>query len=165
MCPDLLAAATSWPAGHCRVPLQVRFESPPAAMASKPFQNDEQQQVTEFHKGHKYVVESLSLTSAPYGDKFKIYFRYTTQAAAKGTCTLLVEAMIEFLPSMSGLLKPVVSKAVEGGSPGGGPWQGGPGRGEGCGGGGPGGVGGVVPRTESCMSAGLVLVNDGGCEG
>ncbi len=53
----------------------MRFDSAPSALASKPFRNEETHQCIVFDAGKRYVVELLAETSAPYGDKFKVYIR------------------------------------------------------------------------------------------
>jgi len=55
--------------------MQVRFDSAPSALASKPFRNEELHQCTSYYRGRRYVVEAITQTTAPYGDKFKIYLR------------------------------------------------------------------------------------------
>ncbi len=105
-------------------PLQVRFDSPPAALASKPFQNEEVQTVTEMVPGQLYVVEAVSSTSAPYGDKFNVFFRYTVRAeggggsggstnSGSGSSTLHLVFHVEFLPAMNRMMRPMVAKAVD----------------------------------------------------
>jgi len=54
---------------------QCRFDSPPMAMATKPFQNEEVQHCVEFSPGRRYLMENKANTSAPYGDKFDLFFR------------------------------------------------------------------------------------------
>lgn len=98
------------------LPAQVRFRSPPAALASTPFQNEEVQTVTHFVPNKLFVLEAVSSTSAPYGDKFTIYFKYTLRADGPAA-TLHITFHIEFLPSMNRMLKPMVAKAIEGGCP------------------------------------------------
>jgi hypothetical protein len=45
------------------------------AMATKPFQNEEVQHCVEFSPGRRYLMENKANTSAPYGDKFDLFFR------------------------------------------------------------------------------------------
>ncbi|KXZ54073.1 hypothetical protein GPECTOR_5g18 [Gonium pectorale] len=100
---------------------KVRFKSPPAALASKPFSNEETQVLTHMVPGQLYVLEAMSSTSAPYGDKFNVFFRYTLRAddasptGAPASSTLHLVFHVEFLPSMSRMMKPVVSPAVDAG--------------------------------------------------
>ena len=56
-------------------PSQIRFDSAPSALASKPFRNEETHLCTVYSPGRRYVVEAITQTTAPYGDKFKIYIR------------------------------------------------------------------------------------------
>ncbi|EFJ42345.1 hypothetical protein VOLCADRAFT_97625 [Volvox carteri f. nagariensis] len=115
---------------------KVRFESPPTALASKPFQNEESQVITELYPDTLYVVEAVSSTSAPYGDKFNVYFRYTLRAAHPAAATdggplapvsspagspsssvLHIQFHVEWLPAMNRMMRPVVGKAVDGPRP------------------------------------------------
>lgn len=105
----------------CLPPSQVRFESPPAAMATKPFQNEEVQHCVDYRPGRRYCVEAQANTSAPYGDKFDLFFRITILAAPESeapggsACFLQVVFTIQWSPSMNRMMKGMVSKAVEGG--------------------------------------------------
>lgn len=94
--------------------MQVRFESPPHAMASKPFQNEEIHHCAEHKPGRRYVMEAVANTSAPYGDKFDVIFRTSIFAETKNTCFLHVVFDVFWYPSMSRMLKGMVGKAVEG---------------------------------------------------
>lgn len=94
---------------------KTRFKSPPAAMAPTPFSNEEVQSVLEFLPDKRYVVEAASTTSAPYGDKFTVYFKYDIRADGPSASTMLLIFHVEFLPSMNRMMKPMVGKAVEAG--------------------------------------------------
>ncbi|GLI62684.1 hypothetical protein VaNZ11_005360 [Volvox africanus] len=95
---------------------KVRFESPPTALAAKPFQNEESQVITELYPETLYVVEAVSSTSAPYGDKFNVYFRYIFRADdAPGSSVLHIVFHVEWLPAMNRMMRPVVGKAVDAG--------------------------------------------------
>ncbi|GIM09773.1 hypothetical protein Vretimale_13590 [Volvox reticuliferus] len=94
---------------------KVRFESPPTALAAKPFQNEESQVVTELYPDTLYVVEAVSSTSAPYGDKFNVYFRYIFRAdSGPSSSALHLLFHVEWLPAMNRMMRPVVGKAVDG---------------------------------------------------
>jgi len=94
---------------------KVRFESPPAAMATKPFQNEEVQHCVDYKPGQRYIMEAMANTSAPYGDKFDVLFRTSILAETKTTCFLHVVFDVSWYPSMNRMLKGMVTKAVEGG--------------------------------------------------
>ncbi|GIL69478.1 hypothetical protein Vretifemale_408, partial [Volvox reticuliferus] len=95
---------------------KVRFESPPTALAAKPFQNEESQVVTELYPDTLYVVEAVSSTSAPYGDKFNVYFRYIFRAdSGPSSSALHLLFHVEWLPAMNRMMRPVVGKAVDAG--------------------------------------------------
>lgn len=83
-------------------------------MASKPFQNEELQQCSEYIPGCRYVVEVQANTSAPYGDKFNIFFKYTITAETQTTSCLLIVFHLDWFPSMNRMMKPVVGKAIDG---------------------------------------------------
>ena len=84
-------------------------------MAPTPFSNEEVQSILEYLPNKRYLVEAVSTTSAPYGDKFTVYFKYDIRADGPSSSTLLLICHVEFLPSMNRMLKPMVAKAVEGG--------------------------------------------------
>lgn len=68
--------------------------------------------------GQLYVVEAVSSTSAPYGDKFNVFFRYTVRSeggsgSSSGSSTLHLVFHVEFLPSMNRMMRPMVGKAVD----------------------------------------------------
>ncbi|MEW5308868.1 MAG: hypothetical protein WDW38_000793 [Sanguina aurantia] len=94
---------------------RARFESAPSALASKPFQNDETQQLTTVMPGQRYVIEAFNTTTAPYGDKFKVWLRHYIVPSGPNSTLMLIEFGAEFLPSMNRLMKPVIGKAIEGG--------------------------------------------------
>ena len=79
-------------------------------MSSKPFQNEEVQQLTEYHPGYKYVVEVQANTSAPYGDKFNIFFRCGPGAArcmdVNGGCMRCMLLRLWHAATREVLLKP-----------------------------------------------------------
>mmetsp|Transcript_3847 Transcript_3847/g.10417 ORF Transcript_3847/g.10417 Transcript_3847/m.10417 type:complete len:150 (-) Transcript_3847:144-593(-) len=52
-----------------------RFDSPPMAMATKPFQNEELHHCIELIPGQRYKMELKANTTAPYGDKFDLFFQ------------------------------------------------------------------------------------------
>jgi hypothetical protein len=86
-------------------------------MASKPFNNEELVRCAEHIPGHSYLLEAQANTSAPYGDKFDVLFRTSFRAAAEGAgdvSLLHVEFTIQWSPSMSYLMKSMMSKAIEG---------------------------------------------------
>eukprot|EP00198_Chlamydomonas_reinhardtii_P012175 XP_001701512.1 predicted protein [Chlamydomonas reinhardtii] len=95
---------------------KVRFESPPTALASKPFQNEETHVLTHWAPDQLYVLEAVSNTSAPYGDKFSVFFKYIIRpdASSPGTasCVLHLLFCVDFLPSMNRMMKPVIAKAI-----------------------------------------------------
>lgn len=55
--------------------MQSAFDSPPMAMASKPFQNEEVHHCLECVPGQRYQFEYKANTSAPYGSHFDLFFR------------------------------------------------------------------------------------------
>ncbi len=106
---------------------QVKFDSAPSAMASKPFQNEELQHVSEFHPGRLYEVELQANTTAPYGDKFDVLIRVRMLAElGAGTkhhhhhhhkthsSVLHVTFFAKWSPAMNSMMKAMISKAIEG---------------------------------------------------
>ncbi|GFR46751.1 hypothetical protein Agub_g8376, partial [Astrephomene gubernaculifera] len=126
--PPAAADGRSQPSASLRY-RKVRFESPPTALASKPFQNDEMQVLTQLLPGVLYVVEAVSHTSAPYGDKFSVFFRYVLRSdppsppagAGNGdisgspSCTLHLVFHVEFSAAMNRMMRPMIAKAVDAG--------------------------------------------------
>ncbi|KAG2431841.1 hypothetical protein HXX76_009334 [Chlamydomonas incerta] len=97
---------------------KVRFESPPTALASKPFQNEETHALTHWVPEQLYVLEAVSNTSAPYGDKFSVYFKYIIRpdgSAPAAASVLHLLFCVDFQPSMNRMMKPVIAKAVDSG--------------------------------------------------
>ncbi|KAJ9520311.1 hypothetical protein QJQ45_030224, partial [Haematococcus lacustris] len=95
--------------------LQVRFDSPPAPLATRPFQTEEIHHCQIYLPGQRYLVESQASTSAPYGDKFDLYFRATMLAESRTSSFLHVSFCCQWSPSMNRMMKGMISKAVEGG--------------------------------------------------
>jgi hypothetical protein len=94
---------------------QVRFDAPPAPLAGKGFSNEEIQKVLDHAPGSYYRCESEVYTSAMYGDKFAILTRYLMVARGPGAAALHVTYAIVWSPSLSGFLKPMIGKGVDGG--------------------------------------------------
>ncbi|GFH24108.1 uncharacterized protein HaLaN_21836, partial [Haematococcus lacustris] len=63
--------------------------------------------------GQRYLVESQASTSAPYGDKFDLYFRATMLAESRTSSFLHVSFCCQWSPSMNRMMKGMISKAVE----------------------------------------------------
>ncbi|WIA28955.1 hypothetical protein OEZ86_011477 [Tetradesmus obliquus] len=120
---DLPAQQFLWPAppagadpgtpgqGKCR---KVRFEAA-ASLASKAFSSEEVQTVLSYAPGSHYLVQAEVSTSAMYGDTFTIISRTALLQRGPGQAVVHVAYAVDFRPSLSRLMKPMVAKGVDGG--------------------------------------------------
>ncbi|KAF6254761.1 hypothetical protein COO60DRAFT_285516 [Scenedesmus sp. NREL 46B-D3] len=97
--------------GKCR---KVRFEAA-ASLASKAFSSEEVQTVLAYVPGSHYLVQAEVSTSAMYGDQFTIVSRTALLQRGPGQVQLHVGYAVDFKPSLSRLMKPMVAKGVDGG--------------------------------------------------
>eukprot|EP00878_Enallax_costatus_P041122 GHUV01047629.1.p1 GENE.GHUV01047629.1~~GHUV01047629.1.p1 ORF type:complete len:120 (-),score=36.87 GHUV01047629.1:153-512(-) len=93
--------------------VQVRFDAAPS-LASKAFNSEEVQKVLAHVPGSHYMVESEVYTNAMYGDQFYVMSRTTIVARGPEQCQLHLVYAVDFKPSLSRLMKPMVAKGVDG---------------------------------------------------
>jgi hypothetical protein len=91
----------------------VRFDAA-ASLASKAFSSEEVQQVLQYSPGSHYQLLTEVSTTAMYGDTFTVISRYNLVGKGPGRTHLHVAYAIEFKPSLSRLMKPMVAKGVDG---------------------------------------------------
>ncbi len=91
----------------------MRFDIPASAV-SKSFGSEELQKLLAFHPGSHYAAESEVFTNAMYGDKFVVITRFTLAARGARRCVLHAVYAISFDRSLSRMLRPVISKGVDG---------------------------------------------------
>jgi hypothetical protein len=105
--PDAAARART------RAPPQVRFDAPASALG-KGFSSDEVMRVLAHRPGSHYAVESEVFTTAMYGDKFAVLTRATLAARGPRRCVLHVVYAVAFSPALTRMLRPIISKGVDG---------------------------------------------------
>lgn len=93
--------------------MQVRFDAA-ASLASKAFSSEEVQKILAYQPGKYYLVESEVYTTALYGDQFCVLSRTSISACGPRQCQLQLVYTIDFKPSLSRLMKPMVAKGVDG---------------------------------------------------
>ncbi|KIZ00524.1 hypothetical protein MNEG_7441, partial [Monoraphidium neglectum] len=93
---------------------KVRFDAPASALG-KGFSSDEVMRVLAHRPGSHYAVESEVFTTAMYGDKFAVLTRATLAARGPRRCVLHVVYAVAFSPALTRMLRPIISKGVDGG--------------------------------------------------
>lgn len=94
---------------------KVKFESAPSALTSKPFQNEEEHYISQYAPGSRYVANVAVFTTAPFGEKFTVLFKYTMQVASSTTSYLLVTFGVHYLQSVNMMMKPMIASGIDGG--------------------------------------------------
>lgn len=91
----------------------MRFEAAPS-IASKAFSSEEVQVIQAYAPGSHYLVQAEVYTSAMYGDQFIIMSRTSLVARGAGQTQLHIAYAVDFKPSLSKFMKPMVAKGVDG---------------------------------------------------
>lgn len=92
---------------------QVRFDAAPS-LASKAFSSEEIQKILAHAPGSHYLVECEVYTNALYGEHFTLLSRTNMVAYGPQQCQLQLVYTVDFKPSLSRLMKPMVAKGVDG---------------------------------------------------
>jgi hypothetical protein len=72
------------------------------------------QTILAYVPGSHYLVQAEVSTSAMYGDQFTIISRTALLQRGPGQAQLHVSYAVDFKPSLSRLMKPMVAKGVDG---------------------------------------------------
>jgi hypothetical protein len=91
------------------------FFTGPANILYPEHENTELLLLHESVPGKRYIVETVTTTSAPYGDKFTLILQYILVSDGLDASYCFLTFTIQFIDSVPMMLRPVVGSVIRGG--------------------------------------------------